>query len=315
MTNGVQLPPGAIPMGRGNSNNAGSQPAPQAAQSGQPLLGPQGQNPAPKKRLKPREAMGVALLPWMIFTFVACLFTLGEDLELLGWGCAGVCVLMGLLFIVVGAMGSNPIPMALGFLCLTATCMSVPVGLVAKNEFMEPYWHISEGATYRNVDPRSVGAGMRDGTVFEFVEGTFVDTERSAGYMKAGEVYCAAPISGPTKSVSQTIWAVGMNCCSQKGHFTCGDVDDEKARGAVSLRETHFKEYGKAVKMAEATYEMKPHKTEPLLVSWISDASGYADKMWWSGAAVVATASLAHLVSSLLAAIFLSRNLPQRRKD
>eukprot|EP00927_Polykrikos_kofoidii_P016352 TRINITY_DN17386_c0_g1_i1.p1 TRINITY_DN17386_c0_g1~~TRINITY_DN17386_c0_g1_i1.p1 ORF type:complete len:308 (-),score=50.84 TRINITY_DN17386_c0_g1_i1:145-1068(-) len=273
-------------------------------------------NPPPRQRLKRGEAIGLAMIPWMVFTFIACLFSVSEDIEVLGWGFAGICALMSVLFCTVGYLGGNVVPLALGLFCLTAITVSVPVGLIVKETYMKPYWHIEDGALYRNVDPLEVGATMSDGTLFEFIEGTFVDTERSVGYMKSGDVFCVAPISGPTKSESPSIWAVGKGCCSQKSHFTCGDAGDDKAHSALGVGDDGKSEkYLKAVRMAQATFDMKPLRSPPLFVVWTDDAVGEKNSLFWNGAALVSAASLVHLISSLLSALFLGRNLPARRKD
>eukprot|EP00397_Hematodinium_sp_SG-2012_P023930 GEMP01024895.1.p1 GENE.GEMP01024895.1~~GEMP01024895.1.p1 ORF type:complete len:307 (+),score=30.24 GEMP01024895.1:91-1011(+) len=79
----------------------------------------------------------------------------------------------------------------------------------------------SEGKHFVGVSPRSHAAGYRDAGTIEFAPLAVLDLERAVGY-KSGSTYCAAPIvQDYTDTTPVQFWAIGTNCCSSRGTFTC----------------------------------------------------------------------------------------------
>merc|ERR1719188_947092 len=112
------------------------------------------------------------------------------------------------------------------------------------------------------VSPLAPSASYADASVIEFESGAFVDAQHSLGYMRLGEVYCVAPIVGPAtswESATPQYWAVGRNCCGQRGSFDCGDLSETSARSGVviSPEGSAASNYETAVRMAVSTYALK----------------------------------------------------------
>merc|ERR1719453_2840516 len=81
-----------------------------------------------------------------------------------------------------------------------------------------------------------------------------------------------------------------MDCCAQRNDFRCDDAGDESARGGVVVMDTsfltptHFEYYQRAVKEAEAAFDLVS-ASEPLFVRWIKDPSSYQMAMFGAGSA------------------------------
>jgi len=124
----------------------------------------------------------------------------------------------------------------LGPFLAIASCAGLVAGLRVYSSQLALYYRYKESA--RNVNVAAAeDAGQFVGTgMITFKAGTRVDADRSVGYMsaRAGARLCVAPIiDGSMRQTDPvTFWAVGMDCCSWRGLFTCGDADDVEAHSA-----------------------------------------------------------------------------------
>ena len=50
--------------------------------------------------------------------------------------------------------------------------------------------------------------------------------------------YCVAPILDPSSTTRVEFWAVGMDCCAERGDFQCGDATAEGTAAAHVRRKT-----------------------------------------------------------------------------
>uniref|UniRef100_A0A7S2BEJ3 Uncharacterized protein n=1 Tax=Alexandrium andersonii TaxID=327968 RepID=A0A7S2BEJ3_9DINO len=277
-----------------------------------PINQPQGYGGPPPLRkgqnTRPIDLFVTVLLPWLVFTLIVSLFVFAyEEFAPLVWALLVASTLLALLFVAMGGAAGRAWHLTLGFLILASLGIAIPLGLYIENGYMKEYWRLDNGAVYRQVSPSDPGASHSDATVLEFMQGAFVDVQRSVGYMQGGTVYCVAPVSGRLAGASIQYWAVGNNCCEQRGNFLCDDVEDA---GALSGLAVHGDESFKtAVRMAESVYDLSPSSTSPVLVKWTSDAGAYKDGLWTSAAVLVVISSIVHLVASMLAGFITVRYL------
>jgi len=259
-----------------------------------------------KRLLRPEQILVIGLLPWLTFTLLASLFCFAyHDYKDLVWILAIMCLLLGVLFIVIGVQGGRNSQFALGFLLASAVAMAVPVGLLIQDSFMKEYWKLNEGATYHFMNPQDPGSWHADASIIEFMEGSFLD-DRTVGYMEVGRVYCVTPVSANQMSPAPTYWAAGENCCSERGHFTCGDAKDSNARSGIVIKDTTGN-YATAVRVASSVYGMSLGNTTPTFVAWTKNAQDSVDSHWNSAAATVVVASIMHLLLSFAAALLLNK--------
>lgn len=269
-----------------------------------------------KKRGRPVDAVIRCFVPFLNFTLVASLYAFAyEDFAPIVWLLVSSCFLLSFLLIAVGFRQRRPTAVALGFLCMAACAIGMPVGMIIGDEYMATYWRLDKGASYSGMDPSEPADSHGDAVTIKFANSTSVDVDKSLGYMRAGEVYCVAPVISPDmKTVPQT-WAVGKNCCDQTGKFTCGEVLDEKASSGIVFgkKRSDWQYYRSAVRMAEATYELAPQPAT-IFVEWTRSIPDYKDGILVDAIALIAAASTVHLLASLCAAVVLNRAFARRQK-
>lgn len=257
------------------------------------------------------DALVTVLLPWLVFTLIICLFTFAyEEFGPLVWALLVASGLLALLFIALGGSAGRAWHLALGFLIILSLGVAVPIGLFIEQEYMREYWRLDNGAIYRQVNSFDPASSHMDATVLEFREGTYVDSAKSVGYMWAGIVYCAAPVSSKVTGVTVQYWAVGINCCGQRGSFSCDDVSQASALSGVSLLDPTGN-YRTAVRMAESVYNLPKSEGTTAFVKWTNNAVAYKDSLWTSAAVFVAVVSVGHLVLCSCAGVVVIRFMPK----
>lgn len=255
--------------------------------------------------------MVTVLLPWLVFTLIVCLFVFAyEEFAPLVWALLVASALLALLFVAMGGSAGRAWHLALGFLILASLGVAIPIGFFIENGYMKEYWRLDNGAVYRQLNPFDPGASHSDATVLEFRQGTFVDVQRSVGYMQAGTVYCVAPVSSRSMETSVQYWAVGINCCEQRGSFSCDDVEDPQALSGLTVLDSD-NSFKTAVRMAESVYDLSRSAATPVLVKWTSNAVAYKDGLWTSSAMLVGVAAIVHLLVSILAGFITLRFMPK----
>lgn len=265
--------------------------SPRVSTKGSPWLGEWG------------DLIATVCLPWLCFTFIVAMFVYGyEDYSQLAWVLAAFCALLGFAFLVLGAAFSDGrgAHLCLGFVILGSVVIAVPVGFKIEQRHLQQYWLMENGASYRQVEPSDPGNVRSDASILEFADGTFVDVQKTVGYMKRGTVYCAAPVSGLQQSQRPSYWAVGTNCCGERGDFECGSVYHEHAKTGVVLAEEDTGNYATAVRMAQSVYGLET--SPPVFLHWTNDVEAYKTQEYRSAANMVLVACLVHIACSSLAA-------------
>jgi len=266
--------------------------------------------PPPRKapsRTKPLDFMVIVLLPWMVFSLVVSLFAFAyQEFAPLVWALVAASALLGLLFVSMGGASGRAAQLALGFLILSSVGLGVPVGVYIQSTYTAEYYRIDGGAAYQKVSPAAPGASYADASVVEFDPGATVGVQQSLGYMKMGTVYCVAPILGPGAAASPSFWAAGVNCCSQRGGFSCGGQGGAEIRNGVRL-DDGAGNFADAARMASAGRGGEADPGGRVFLRWTADAAAYKQSLWDRAVVVAGTASAVQLVGSGGAGLLLSR--------
>eukprot|EP00747_Dinoflagellata_sp_TGD_P165024 gnl/TRDRNA2_/TRDRNA2_185784_c0_seq1.p1 gnl/TRDRNA2_/TRDRNA2_185784_c0~~gnl/TRDRNA2_/TRDRNA2_185784_c0_seq1.p1 ORF type:complete len:292 (+),score=42.77 gnl/TRDRNA2_/TRDRNA2_185784_c0_seq1:170-1045(+) len=263
------------------------------------------------------ETSVIILVPWLIFVGICALFIfLMFVLQWVVW-----LVIVALLVISVAIVGvsdqqrkteeangrpkPSPWKAYAGALTLLAVVVSGTISTMTYDDFLVHYWTCSESHSYVNVMPSEHAAGYSDAGKILFARDTHVDSSRSLGYQD-GQVYCVAPILDDSHATKVEFWAVGRDCCAQRGNFVCDDAWDPEARAGFVitnapsfLRGGLHDKYTKAVAQAEAFYGMTSAE-EPIFVRWVVNPEQVQNNFWHMGFGLLLVSSAIYLLISIL---------------
>jgi len=266
-------------------------------------------NPGKQTLARPVDVVVTVLLPWLIFSLILSLLVFAyEDYCPIVWALVVVCLLLSLLFVSMGVAVKRPLQVALGLLVLTSVGVSIPVGFCIQGEFMLDFWRVDNGASYKQVSASDPASARSDAAVLEFISGTSVDVNRSIGYMVRGTVYCVAPVVGATPSdTGLGYWAAGVNCCEQRGGFSCGDVKDPHALTGVAIPDEQGR-FAMAVSAAASTYSSLAEPSGKIIfLDWTTSGPKYKGGLWTNAALFVMVSSTVHFGISSCAGICAAR--------
>lgn len=283
-----------------------------------PLYG--GERSDPKAMRKPKSMRGNALaglvvlgtLPWLMFSLVVCLFTfVYDEFGAMVWAlvicCMSVSVLLAGLYVISRRLAH----LTLGSLCFTGCIMGVLFGMLVHKSYMEEHNRLKNGARYHNVQPAELATSKADAVYLSFSIGSAIDTVHAVGLKKSDDTYCAAPILDGTEADDKVqYWAVGVNCCLERGDFECDDTKDPKTRGGIVVSEDnedmeHFKS---AVDEVEAVHPLVASKTA-LFLRWTRDPNKLMDELWASGSKAAGSGVILYLLISIVLAFVLNHFL------
>lgn len=253
--------------------------------------------------------MLLILLPWLMFMLNMSLFTYGyHHIPTLVVMTALLCGCFSLIFIFTSGSDTNDGRSAviLGLLCAFAIGIACLGGLNNYNSNMAPYWAYEESREYHNVLPSEPAAAHADAGKIFFADAARIDTTKAVGYRK-GLTYCVAPILDPSSTTRVEFWAVGLDCCAERGDFQCGDAMAEgsnEARGGVVVMDdrflsggSHFEYFGKAVKEAEAANDLVS-ASEPIFLHWVKDPDAIQNGYFSRGSTEVVGLSILYFAAN-----------------
>mmetsp|Transcript_59649 Transcript_59649/g.159610 ORF Transcript_59649/g.159610 Transcript_59649/m.159610 type:complete len:290 (-) Transcript_59649:187-1056(-) len=207
------------------------------------------------------------------------------------WSPVAVVVVYMFLFLIiwapmvfVGSARARKLPFfALGLLNTLASFAGIIAGLVAYHRYVLPYASFEDHRMYSNVLTSEPPRSHADAGVLEFAKSCHVDGSKGVGMLREAGTFCAAPIVDDAAPGRVEYWAVGLDCCSPRGDFTCGDVEDKDARQGAVIRpeepswtdyfvpgEDSYEMYHKAVKQSAAIYDVHTSDS-PMMVHWVKD--------------------------------------------
>jgi len=278
--------------------------------------------------------LALIFVPWSMLVLIACLFAfVYHSYQVFVWVVCVVCLLIALGFFMAGGSKAGgmaapredrgerkPTPftrqeyympsvyMVLSVLCAIAVFFGIVLGYWSYHSYMWAYWSYRTNGEYTNVMPSEPAIAHADAGKIIFSDFTRVDTAKAAGF-KDGTVYCVAPIMDDVPMAKVEYWAVGTDCCMKRADFNCDDAWNPKAKSGMVVMEANpwipnnRESYEKAVRLAEATYEIVSAK-QPLFVRWVAEPEVVQDDFWRSGIGfLVAELSIYFLASVIFGLI------------
>lgn len=151
------------------------------------------------------------------------------------------------------------------------------------------YYNWQDMSSYINIDPEAdKGQSFMDAGTIYFKDGAFVRRDQAVSFHN-GLTYCVAPIARAgvmSTGVNNDFWAVGADCCGQRGEdFSCDDSQSPLARSGLRLLDdTRRSMYLLAVQEWAAT---SGHPVQhPLFFHWVKDPVHTVDHIYqsaWDG--------------------------------
>lgn len=170
--------------------------------------------------------------------------------------------------------------LSLGGLCLVAVILGTYLGIQGWDNSWQEFWWMNIGQQLMESTATTPAGARSDAASLSFhsANTTSVDTSRAAGF-KDTDLYCVAPIMSPATAGSEfgrvNFWAVGINCCTKYGTFTCDNAREPGgAYGVVQLGggypcpSCNVDKFRKARQKAEAMYNLVS-APEALMVRWV----------------------------------------------
>mmetsp|Transcript_22795 Transcript_22795/g.65552 ORF Transcript_22795/g.65552 Transcript_22795/m.65552 type:complete len:628 (-) Transcript_22795:66-1949(-) len=254
------------------------------------------------------------LMPWALFC--ACMLPMALMKEVyLGTIAAALCLVLGLGFLLFSAGRSWQM---LAVTCLAASTLGVLFGRYDRVKYLEPYFIYSRSPFFLNLLPSESPSVYEEAGYLRFSADSHVDTSRGLGY-RSGGLWCVAPIVGAgaseisTTDAGQSVgfWAVGRNCCQERGLFRCGDVLQRQERGGLVVHDytgtddKMLPTYTLAAEAAAKTYGLVLPK-DPIFVEWGRTPEDALEDMFSEASSFATTASLSFFGVVPLFALLLS---------
>lgn len=262
--------------------------------------------------------IGLIVCPYLLFVGISCLFTfLYHKFYDTVWIVVFFCLVFSLIPVCLGRSRKTVAFLFIGVLCGVATVAASACGMYNYHENMFAYWSYLNNGVYTNVLPSYPAAAHADAGKIFFSDGSRVDTTKAVGF-KDGPVYCVAPVLDDVPIPVVQYWAVGQDCCTQRGDFNCDDSWSPKAKSGVVILESnewlpsHRDLYMKSVLLAESTYDIVSAK-EPVFVRWVAEPEIVQDDYWRSGVGFLVAEVCIYLLVSIIFGIFAMQGIKRAR--
>mmetsp|Transcript_95294 Transcript_95294/g.172006 ORF Transcript_95294/g.172006 Transcript_95294/m.172006 type:complete len:355 (+) Transcript_95294:163-1227(+) len=271
---------------------------------------------------KKADVAALVFMPWVCFVAVMCPFALFFwTVNFLPWNVLAASTVFGLLMFFwpnVHRVQNSLYFRVLGASCLVSTLMGMSLGLYDHIKYTSFYRAYGISPSFNDILPTAVPGAYQDASVIQFSKDAKIDVTMSLGYNN-GEVYCVAPIfDGATYATvnagtSVGFWAVGVDCCSGRGHFQCGPVWNENVHGGLAITrqgQTPLLDLA-TFRVAAQAAALSSNLVVPLdavFVKWSSQPTELIDEFWQDGVNFLLCSALVYfllvIVCGIAAAIF-----------
>jgi len=241
---------------------------------------------------QPRARTTLIMVPIFLFIWELLVWSLVSHISQNG------CWLMTITLFIISAAAIGmwyqgirwgPVSLAaLGVLCIIAIAGGTVLGQRGWDDFWRQFFWMNVGyqlvPTFASTPAgaRSDAATLAFGTVTASLDHSSVDASRSVGF-KDTNLFCVAPVLSPETAGADfprvNFWAVGIDCCTKSGVFTCDAARDYEALQAVVLRgggypcpSCNVETFQKAIAKAESTFGLVS-APDALLVRWVASAN------------------------------------------
>lgn len=233
-------------------------------------------------------------LPWILFcvVYATMSFSLRYHQPFAAYGIVGVLLCMVVVFpghhaakearsALVGSGGHATWAIFLFLTMLLSWSIAQELGWQNFSYNLKPFYDIVNLDTYPQVDPSTFrGQQLMDAGRIVFTPDSRLDLQRSMGF-KNLDMYCVAPITVGNENVtykalqSYDFWAVGLNCCGDRGDFKCGEFNNPNAHAGLRLMRDEMKPFFRlAVQQAESAFNIQA--VHPMFVHFMQDPTAEA---------------------------------------
>jgi len=243
----------------------------------------------------PPPILGVLFCLISVFCFICVMISFSDSLHL------NLNLLLSLALVVFCvALGTRTSAWERGYpsvkllvpIGIGTTILAMSIGIKVNVVIYTPYSLAVGGRNYDNVSPFAKSAEYMDAGIIKFTADSVLDTSRTFGFKAQDYTYCVAPVVSSTVPVHPdssgpaiSFWAVGEDCCGNRGDFRCDGAGDQEVRNAFAVKEsekdaltqllvprTARPMYLKAIAAAKVLHGLKSEDDDNiLLVRWASD--------------------------------------------
>lgn len=219
-----------------------------------------------------RSNLPSLLFPWVIFTCVLLYFLWWDH----NFGQLAAFALLWSLLVAsyITSASKGAVWKAFSHFLVAAAFSGYGFAWMLRGEYVSVYNTYKVSPTFDGVDAHDPGEAYLDAGAIQFKKAVVMQ-HLSVGLV-SGKRYCAAPIADDTiGSIKSSMtkygfWAVGEDCCSNRGNFWCDGTNEPGVQGGLVLLQSDPSvpsEFTEAVKLASAVYNtVIPEK--PILMRW-----------------------------------------------
>lgn len=232
-----------------------------------------------KRMLEGPDYIIVWLVPFAVYLILALLYTYHFMTA------PSLCVIMTILGVFGSCaffifQGRYEAWFALSIALLPAITAGTFFGLYFYDSYAIFPMFYANSRTYTNVLPSQPSAAVADAGMIVFSSESYVHTNQSVGYItEEGRTYCVAPVRDRSATQHVQFWAVGINCCAEKGGFYCDSTGDAAAHAGVVVfdndgifAKSRYDYYERARLKAEAEFSLLS-TAKPLYIRWVQDSN------------------------------------------
>lgn len=204
-------------------------------------------------------------------------------------------------------------------LCLVSVILGSAVGWYAEVRWLAEYNRLSQGASYFNVLPVEAAASKLDATTIDFTQDTIVDLSQAFGMIdtdgEIGRTYCVAPVMTHLEVQTRIeYFAAGIDCCSVRSDFACGDATHGNAHGGLVLPQALQLDpkFASAVTGFVNAYNFTIGN-DFLLLEWNQNPKAFVHGAWSSSWKLLAIFSSAYFLISIMVGVVLLQSFKGRQ--
>lgn len=191
---------------------------------------PGGGNAADDPNFKPVRILFVLFGLSALFVSVCAAFSFGYGPI---WAFIAVLMVLPCGIFLSEIVGRHPSARWHFLLALISVVVATFVGTWNYQEHWGLFLLAVSGRTYKDVSASAPAVAHLDAGQIWFDDKAIIDDNSAIGYKEFRYTYCVAPVLGAPSQNDVQFWAVGLDCCDDRGGFRCDDANDMKVRGGL----------------------------------------------------------------------------------
>lgn len=149
------------------------------------------------------------------------------------WAFIAVLMVLPLGICLSEVIGRHPSARWHFLLAVISVVLATFIGTWNYQEHWGLFLLAASGRIYKDVSAATPAVAHLDAGQIWFDDKAVVDDSSAIGYKEHRFTYCVAPILGTPHQKEVQYWAVGLDCCDDRGGFRCDDAEDIKVRGGL----------------------------------------------------------------------------------